>query len=209
MYVQYSRLVHEILRSVCIYKINFISIIGLGLSIALTIYFINLGVFKDLNALRGLVGDSIILGPIIFVFIQILQVVIPIIPGGISTAAGVLIFGPYAGFIYNYIGICIGSIIIFLLGRRYGKPFILSMISDKTYNKYIGWLDNQNRFEKLFALAIFLPVAPDDALCLMAGLTNMSVKRYTLIILIAKPLSIFLYSMALIYGGQYLSGLLG
>ncbi|HAQ7569834.1 TPA: TVP38/TMEM64 family protein [Enterococcus faecium] len=189
--------------------INFISIIGLGLSIALTIYFINLGVFKDLNALRGLVGDSIILGPIIFVFIQILQVVIPIIPGGISTAAGVLIFGPYAGFIYNYIGICIGSIIIFLLGRRYGKPFILSMISDKTYNKYIGWLDNQNRFEKLFALAIFLPVAPGDALCLMAGLTNMSVKRYTLIILIAKPLSIFLYSMALIYGGQYLSGLLG
>ena len=189
--------------------INFISIIGLGLSIALTIYFINLGVFKDLNALRGLVGDSSILGPVIFIFIQILQVVIPIIPGGISTAAGVLIFGPYAGFIYNYVGICIGSIIIFLLGRRYGKPFILSMISDKTYNKYIGWLDNQNRFEKLFALAIFLPVAPDDALCLMAGLTNISVKRYTLIILIAKPLSIFLYSMALIYGGQYLSGLLG
>ena len=189
--------------------INFISIIGLGLSIALTIYFINLGVFKDLNALRGLVGDSIILGPVIFIFIQILQVIIPIIPGGISTAAGVLIFGPYAGFIYNYVGICIGSIIIFLLGRRYGKPFILSMISDKTYNKYIGWLDNQNRFEKLFALAIFLPVAPDDALCLMAGLTNISMKRYTLIILIAKPLSIFLYSMALIYGGQYLSGLLG
>ncbi|MDV5136316.1 VTT domain-containing protein [Enterococcus lactis] len=189
--------------------INFISIIGLGLSIALTIYFINLGVFKDLNALRGLVGNSIILGPVIFIFIQILQVVIPIIPGGISTAAGVLIFGPYAGFIYNYVGICIGSIIIFLLGRRYGKPFILSMISDKTYNKYIGWLDNQNRFEKLFALAIFLPVAPDDALCLMAGLTNISMKRYTLIILIAKPLSIFLYSMALIYGGQYLSGLLG
>jgi len=189
--------------------INFISIVGLVISIGLTIYFINLGVFKDLNSLRGLVGDSIILGPIIFILIQILQVVIPIIPGGISTAAGVLIFGPYAGFIYNYVGICIGSIIIFLLGRRYGKPFILSMVSDKTYNKYVGWLDNQNRFEKLFALAIFLPVAPDDALCLMAGLTNISVKKYTWIILLAKPLSIFLYSMALIYGGHFLSGLLG
>lgn len=188
---------------------NIISIIGIGFSIALTIYFINLGVFKDLNALRGLVGDSIILGPIIFILIQILQVVIPIIPGGISTAAGVLIFGPYAGFIYNYVGICIGSIIIFLLGRKYGKPFILSMISDKIYDKYIGWLENQSRFEKLFALAIFLPVAPDDALCLMAGLTNISVKKYTLIILIAKPLSIFLYSMALIYGGNFLTGLLG
>ena len=189
--------------------INFISIVGLGISIALTIYFINLGVFKDLDSLRGLVGDSIILGPIIFILIQILQVVIPIIPGGISTAAGVLIFGPYAGFIYNYVGICIGSIIIFLLGRRYGKPFILSMISDKTYNKYIGWLDYPKRFEKLFALAIFLPVAPDDALCLMAGLTNISVKKFTWIILLAKPLSIFLYSMALIYGGHFLTGLFG
>lgn len=189
--------------------INFISIIGLGASIALTVYFINLGVFKDINALRGLVGHSVILGPVVFILIQILQVVIPIIPGGISTAAGVLIFGPYAGFVYNYVGICIGSVIIFLLGRRYGKPFILSLISDKTYDKYIGWLDNQSRFEKLFALAIFLPVAPDDALCLMAGLTNISVKKFSLIIFLAKPLSIFLYSMALIYGGQYLTGLLG
>ena len=189
--------------------INTISIIGLGLSIALTIYFINLGVFKDINALRGLVGNSVILGPIVFILLQILQVVIPIIPGGVSSAAGVLIFGPYLGFVYNYVGISIGSVIIFLLGRRYGKPFILSMISDKTYDKYIGWLDNRSRFEKLFALAIFLPVAPDDALCLMAGLTNMSVKKFTLIILLAKPASIFLYSMALIYGGTFLTGLLG
>lgn len=189
--------------------INTISIIGLGLSIALTIYFINLGVFKDINALRGLVGNSVILGPIVFILLQILQVVIPIIPGGVSSAAGVLIFGSYLGFVYNYVGISIGSVIIFLLGRRYGKPFILSMISDKTYDKYIGWLDNQSRFEKLFALAIFLPVAPDDALCLMAGLTNMTVKKFTLIILLAKPASIFLYSMALIYGGTFLTGLLG
>ncbi|WP_265455154.1 TVP38/TMEM64 family protein [Enterococcus sp. HY326] len=189
--------------------INLISILGIGFSIAITFYFIHLGVFKDINALRGLVGNSVILGPVIFILIQILQVVIPIIPGGISTAAGVLIFGPWMGFIYNYVGICIGSVIIFLLGRRYGKPFVMSLVSDKTYNKYISWLDNQNRFDKLFTLAIFFPVAPDDALCLMAGLTNISVKKFTWIILLAKPASIFLYSMALIYGGNLLSGLLG
>ena len=189
--------------------INCISIVGILATIAVTIYFMHLGVFKDVNALRGVVGDSIILGPIVFIFIQILQVVIPIIPGGISCAAGVLIFGPFAGFIYNYVGIAIGSVIVFILGRQYGKPFILSLVSDKTYNKYIGWLDNEKRFERLFALAIFFPVAPDDALCLMAGLTKMSLKKFTLIILLAKPASIFLYSLALIYGGSFLNGLLG
>ncbi|MDA9472004.1 TVP38/TMEM64 family protein [Enterococcus sp. 5H] len=189
--------------------INCISIVGIIATIAVTIYFMRLGVFKDVNALRGLVGDSVLLGPLVFILVQIVQVVIPIIPGGISCAAGVLIFGPFAGFIYNYVGIAIGSILIFLLGRQYGKPFILSLVSDKTYNKYIGWLDNEKRFERLFALAIFFPVAPDDALCLMAGLTKMSVKKFTLIILLAKPASIFLYSLALIYGGTFLNGLLG
>nr|WP_025869110.1 VTT domain-containing protein [Enterococcus crotali] len=189
--------------------INCISIVGIIATISVTIYFMRLGVFKDVDALRGLVGDSVILGPVLFILVQIVQVVIPIIPGGISCAAGVLIFGPLAGFIYNYVGIAIGSVIIFMLGRQYGKPFILSLVSDKTYNKYIGWLDNEKRFERLFALAIFLPIAPDDALCLMAGLTKMSLKKFTLIIILAKPASIFLYSLALIYGGTYLNGLLG
>ena len=170
--------------------VNIISILGIVATIIATIYFIRLGVFKDINALRGLVGQSVILGPIIFMLIQIIQVVIPIIPGGVSCAAGVLIFGPTMGFVYNYVGIALGSIIIFLLGRNYGKPFIMSLVSDKTYNKYIGWLDN-------------------DALCLMAGLTKMSVKKFTLIILLAKPASIYLYSLALIYGGTFLTSLLG
>ncbi|MBL1225151.1 TVP38/TMEM64 family protein [Enterococcus sp. BWR-S5] len=189
--------------------IQMVSVIGIVATIIVTVYFLKLGVFQDTNALRGLVGNSVILGPIIFMFIQIIQVVIPIIPGGISCAAGVLIFGPVAGFIYNYVGIAIGSVIIFMLSKKYGKPFVLSLISDKTYNKYIGWLDNENRFERLFTLAILFPFSPDDALCLLAGMTKMSLKKFTLIIILGKPLSIAIYSLALIYGGGYLNTLLG
>nr|WP_207941824.1 VTT domain-containing protein [Enterococcus sp. DIV2402]MBO0465094.1 TVP38/TMEM64 family protein [Enterococcus sp. DIV2402] len=187
--------------------LNLISFSGMAVSIILTVYFFQLGVFRDMNALQSLVGHSTLTGPILFVLIQILQVIIPIIPGGISLAAGVLLFGPVEGFIYNYIGICIGSIIIFLLSRQYGKPLVLRMVSEKTYDKYSGWLENQSRFDKLFALAIFLPIAPDDALCLMAGLTNISLKKYIWIILLAKPASILLYSMGLVYGGSFLTQL--
>lgn len=188
--------------------LNIISLMGIAITVSLTIYFYRLGVFDDMNSLRQLVGHSPIAGPIIFIFIQIVQVVIPIIPGGISLAAGVLIFGPLWGFIYNYIGIVIGSLILFLMGRHYGKPLIMRLVSDKVYDKYSHWLDDQSRFEKLFTLAIFLPIAPDDALCLMASLTNMSFKKYSAIIFLAKPASIFLYSLALIYGGSLLSNLL-
>lgn len=164
--------------------------------------------FEDLDSLQQLVGKSIIVGPLVFIVIQMVQVIIPIIPGGISLAAGVLIFGPYWGFILNYVGICLGSIVLFLLGRSYGRPLIKRMVSEKIYDKYSHWLENDKKFERLFSLAIFLPLAPDDALCLMASLTNMSLKKYTIIILLAKPASIFLYSLALLYGGGVLVNLL-
>ncbi|MDT2673276.1 TVP38/TMEM64 family protein [Enterococcus dongliensis] len=188
--------------------LNIISLMGIALTVSITIYFYHLGVFNDMDSLRQLIGHSPIAGPLIFILIQIIQVVIPIIPGGISLAAGVLIFGPYMGFVYNYVGIVIGSLILFLLGRHYGKPLIMHLVSDKVYKKYIHYLDDQSRFERIFTCAIFLPIAPDDALCLMASLTNISFKKYSTIILLAKPASIFLYSWALLQGGNLLSNLL-
>lgn len=188
--------------------LNLISLAGLGVSIWFIVYCFHLGVFHDTTILQSLVQQPAFFGPLLFIALQIVQVVVPIIPGGISLAAGVLIFGPITGFMYNYIGIVLGSMLAFILGRRFGKPLIHHLISQKTYERYIGWLDNQNRFTKLFALAIFLPVAPDDVLCLLAGLTKMSFKTFTLIILLAKPATIFLYSYALVYGGTFLSQLL-
>lgn len=184
---------------------NIISFAGLLASISLTIYWIHLGVFKDFSQLQLTLGKSAIYAPLVFILIQILQVIVPIVPGGISLGAGVLIFGPVWGFVYNYVGICIGSMVNFLLARHYGKPLIQSLISEKTYDKYIGYIDNQKRFDKLFALAIFFPVAPDDALCLIAGLTKMSFKKFALIVWLAKPFSISIYSFLLIYGGKWLT----
>lgn len=188
--------------------VSFISFCGLVATIIVTIYFYRLGLFKDIHSLRLYIENAAIFGPFIFILLQIIQVVVPIIPGGISTAAGVVIFGPFWGFVYNYVGICIGSVIVFLLARKYGKPFILSMISEKTFNKYTHWLDNQKRFDRLFSLAILLPVAPDDALCMIAGLTEIRLKKFTWIILLCKPATILAYSMALIYGANWLTNLL-
>ena len=135
--------------------------------------------------------------PVMFILIQIIQVVIPILPGGISCLGGVVLFGPVWGFIYNYAGICVGSLLAFLLARQYGRPLVESMVSRSACEKYGRWLDNGKKFDRFFAAAIFFPVAPDDLLCYLAGLTKMSVKKFTAIIVLGKPASIALYSMGL------------
>lgn len=156
-----------------------------------------LEIFASPEALQQYLLQFGMLAPIIFMLIQITQVVLPIIPGGLTCVAGVLCFGPLWGFVYNYISIGIGSCINFLLIRKYGKPLLIKLSSPRLYEKYVGWLDKGDKFDKLFAIAIFLPVAPDDFLCMLAGLTKMTFKKFALIIALCKPFSIFLYSVGL------------
>ncbi|MCI5806200.1 MAG: TVP38/TMEM64 family protein [Clostridium sp.] len=155
------------------------------------------GLFTDTEKLQALLEKSGILAPLLFVIVQAVQVVIPIMPGAIGCVFGVVFFGAFWGFVFNYIGICIGSVCAFLLARKYGMMFVQNMTGSKFYNKYQHFLEKENQFEKMFALLIFLPVAPDDFLCYLAGVSRMRLTRFTTIILLGKPAAILMYSMGL------------
>lgn len=177
--------------------LNLCTVIGLAGMAWFIWYGIQNHLFVSQDALEAFLGKFGLFAPALFILIQIVQVVIPILPGAIGCLGGVLIFGPVWGFVYNYIGISIGSMFAFLLSKYYGKPFVRGIIGEKNYEKYIGWLDKGKGFDRAFAAAIFFPVAPDDLLCYIAGLTKMSLKKFSLIIFLGKPGSIFLYSLGL------------
>ncbi len=177
--------------------INLLTVAGILLFLFIAFWAYKNGYFKDKTKLSNLLLRLGPAGPIIFILLQIVQVVIPIIPGGISNLIGVLVFGPLMGFIYNYIGIVIGSIINFFLARFYGQSFVRAFVKEKTYNKYIGWLNQGKKFDIFFTLAIFSPIAPDDFLCMLAGLTNMSFRKFLIIILVGKPPTLFIYTFFL------------
>ena len=189
--------------------VNVVTILCTAAMISFVIYGLKSGIFTDRAMMEELVSRGGIWGPITFMIIQMVQVVVPVIPGGITCAVGVVVFGPWYGLLYNYIGIVAGSCINFYLARRYGQCLVKFFVKEETYNKYITWLGKGKKFDKFFAAAIFFPCAPDDVLCMIAGLTKMSWKKFSAIILLGKPASIAAYSMALVYAGGFLSGLLG
>ena len=59
--------------------------------------------------------------PAAFVLLQIIQIIIPVIPGGLSCVIGVLVFGSLFGFLYNFAGMLIGSALAFWIGKKCGK----------------------------------------------------------------------------------------
>ncbi|MDN6028385.1 MAG: VTT domain-containing protein [Lactobacillus sp.] len=189
--------------------ISLLTIGSIIIILLLVVYWYRLGIFTSETKMRAYLADKKIIGPLLFLLIQVVQVVIPVIPGGVSLLAGVVFFGPVMGFVYNYVGICIGSIINFFLARYYGKPFILYVVSEETLDKYMQWTKNQKKFNCFFAVCILAPVAPDDVLCLIAGLTEMKVSTYLWIIFLAKPWTIAVYSLGLAYGSHWLTHLIG
>ncbi len=72
-------------------------------------------------------------------------------------------------------------------------PFVQSVISQRTYDKYIGWLDKGNRFKQFFIFMMIYCISPADFLCMLAALTKMTAKRYMIIIILLNPLPSGLY----------------
>lgn len=174
-----------------------VSLCGFLLCAALGVWGWHSGVLTSQARMAALVARCGAAGWMLFTLFQAVQVVVPVLPGGLGCLAGVLLFGPLKGFLCNYVGICAGSLAAFAVARSCGKPLLSVLFSEKTIQKYSHWAEERNRFARLFAWAIFLPVAPDDFLCYLAGTTDMTWRRYTAIILLGKPFAIAMYSLGL------------
>lgn len=152
------------------------------------------GYFHSVDTFKGYIQEFGFFGPLVLWAIQLFQVVIPILPGFLGCIVGAMLFGSMGGFWINYLGISAGSIIAFFIARKFGAHVVQGLIGEDNYHKYLGWTQKKS-FLWIFALAILLPLAPDDILCFLAGLTPMSKKKFVFIIIAMKPWCILFYSI--------------
>lgn len=185
------------------------SFIGLAACVAVCAYGWYTGIFSSTEKLQQLISGLGIAGILVFIIFQAAQVVVPIVPGGLGCLAGVLLFGAWKGFLWNYVGICAGSVLAFLIAKSLGRPLLYHLFSHRLIQKYEVWTSERMHFSKMFALAIFLPVAPDDFLCYLAGTTRMTLTQFTAIILLCKPFAIALYSLGLMTVFSQITQLIG
>lgn len=136
-----------------------------------------------------------VLGPFVLTIIQALQVVIPVLPGYLGCAAGAIAFGTWTGFWCNYIGISVGSIIAYFLAKRYGMDIVLTMFSQKQYDKWSTRIEKSRSYPWFLFIATLLPLFPDDFLCYFSGLIKMNARKFIWIIILGKPWCILGYSI--------------
>lgn len=166
------------------------------------LYQYKVGSFKDADTFKDYINSFGYFGPIVLTLFQCLKVFYAVIPGTIGCIAGPMLFGTVGGAICNYIGICTGSILAFLLSKKFGFSLLRMMFSEKKINSYQNKVNRWMKHYHIFLwIAICSPIAPDDFLCYFSGLTQMRVRKFVFIILTAKPLTIIVYS--LIFGNIF------
>ena len=98
---------------------------------------------------------------------------------------GAVMFGFLPAFLLTWGAVVLGSVIVFLLARVLGHKFVHQFVCEKVSGKYLDII--QRKRDVFLFLAFLFPFFPDDLLCILAGLTDLSLKRFLILCLVARP----------------------
>lgn len=133
----------------------------------------------DPHRLKEVISSFGSYSPLVFILIQISQVVVAPIPGGPIEFLGGYLFGVKAGLLYSMIGLILGSWCAFGLARIFEKGVVEKFVSAESRKKFDYLIGHEG---VILSLLLFLiPCFPKDALCYLLGLTPMHLGIFLLI----------------------------
>lgn len=156
---------------------------------------------KKGEALRAAILDHGLLAPLLYIGVQILQVIIAPIPGEASGALGGYLFGGWLGFVYSTIGLSIGSWLAFAIGRILSDLVRRRLEHTRIYQRF-NHLVSKGDFVIPFVLFI-IPGFPKDSLSYLLGLSHMPLPAFLFVAIVGRLPGTLLLSYQ---GGDLQSG---
>ena len=130
--------------------------------------------------------------PLITIVLHAAQVILAPIPGQALDLVNGYLFGPWLGTVYSMMGIMLGSAFVMWLSRRFGRPLVERFVDPRTLDKLDGV--TEQRGELVIFLIFLVPFLPDDALCFLAGLTNITLPKLVLLAAVGRFPGVFVAS---------------
>jgi uncharacterized membrane protein YdjX (TVP38/TMEM64 family) len=128
-----------------------------------------LRLYTDREIMHQVIQRWGVFGPLAFIAIQALQVVIAPIPGDVTGVLGGFAFGQWHGFVYSTVGLTIGSVFAFWLGRRLGAPFVRRVTGPDVWAHLNFVVETEGVI--LCFIVFLVPGLPKDALCYLFGMS--------------------------------------
>jgi uncharacterized membrane protein YdjX (TVP38/TMEM64 family) len=135
--------------------------------------------FRDHHQLKKTLESFGPYSPLVFILLQIIQVVVAPIPGEPIEFLGGYAFGMWAGMLYSMIGLIVGSWIAFSIARVFKKWAVEKFFSPTTMKKFDYLIGHEGVV--LSFLLFLIPGFPKDTLCYVLGLTPMHMGIFLII----------------------------
>jgi len=137
---------------------------------------------EELKALLNSYGWR---GVLVFMGIQVLQVVVAAIPGEFVQIAGGYIYGTWLGTLYSLTGIVTGSTIVFFIARFIGYRLVKLLVTPAHLEK-LNFLINSKKSEMAMFILFLIPGMPKDIITYVAGITPLKPLRFFSIIMLGR-----------------------
>jgi uncharacterized membrane protein YdjX (TVP38/TMEM64 family) len=135
--------------------------------------------FIDRDKAIQLITDSRPYGDILFILLQIGQVIAAPIPGEATGFIGGYLYGPIWGTVLSTIGLTIGSWLAFMLARFFGMPLVEKVVNPVTIQKFDYFMEHQGAVVSF--LLFLIPGFPKDYLCYIMGVSHMPLLTFLVI----------------------------
>ncbi len=123
-------------------------------------------------------------GPVAGILLPVMEAFMPILPLVGFVIINVAAFGFFFGYLYSWIGNCLGSFLLFLLLRKVGGKRMSEKIKRSKYSYTLEKV-KRKKLNVLFLLYCF-PFTPSFLLSGAAALTNMRTEVFLAILLPSK-----------------------
>ena len=179
--------VKELLKN-SIPVIIFVAVMGL-LTLIFWPYIEKLGSEEGRVAFKGWIDSLGFGGWLVTLGIQLLQIFVAFIPGEpVEILLGYL-WNPIGGMLTCLLGIFLGTLVIFLFVRKFGKRFVKKIVGTDDLSKY-KFLSDKNKLDITIFILFFIPGTPKDVLTYVVPLAPISPLKYLLISTFARIPSI-------------------
>ena len=141
------------------------------------------GFFEKINsvdALREVIAGAGAWAGLVYFVLQMMTVIIAPIPSNISMMAGALALGFWPAMILGVL-----AVIVFLAARALGRNAVQRFLDKGVMDKYLPIIEEKQ--DMFLFLTMLFPFFPDDALCMLAGLTNIPLGRFVAIMALGRP----------------------
>ena len=143
-----------------------------------------LNLVKHPDQLKQLVLNAGIWAPLVMVTMQIIQVIIAPMPGQVVAFVSGYIFGAFKGTILSMIGLTIGAIFAFFLARITGRRLLRFFLHEAALKRLDKYTLKQGPF--VLFLLLLIPNPLGDGVYYLAGLTNIPLLFYIIIVIISR-----------------------